>query len=119
MYAKPVRVFFVFILAALLLAPTAVVLAADPDVIGEYSVTVSPQADGTLKMSYQFTNYCATTDFPSNSAFLEVGVPNRHFTITDIGPKDWVTGASPKTSGGSWVHLDFIRLPKKGDCFNF
>lgn len=110
--------------ASLMLALTLVLLivvpvfAAEPDVIGEYAITVTPQSNGNLEMAYSFSNYCATTDFPSDIQGLEVGVPNSHFTIKDFGPKGWVTDARPKTSGGSWVRLDFAKLPKKGDCFN-
>lgn len=92
--------------------------AADPDVIKNYVVTVTPQTDGTLNMKYDF-DYCATTDFPGNAIYLEVGVPNKKFELTEWGPKDWVTNAYTKTSGGSWVHLDFVHQPVAGECFTF
>jgi hypothetical protein len=117
------RTVFYLVWVCLLIAwptlPSARALAAGPpDEIGEYQVAVTPEADGTLLMHYNFSNYCARTDFPSDTQYLEVGVPNGDFTIVDYGPKDWVTGAQARTSDGSWVRLNFARLPKTNDCFN-
>lgn len=92
--------------------------AAEPDVIKQYSVTVTPRSDGTLDMVYVF-DYCATTDFPSGSAYLDVGVANSSFELVDYNPRDWVTNAYAKTDGGSWVHLEFAHLPLAGECFTF
>lgn len=89
-----------------------------PDKINSYVVSVTPQPDGTLQMRYEF-DYLATTDFPKDIQYLEVGVPNTNFKILECGPKEWVTGAKAITSGKSQVHLDFARLPKAGDKFQF
>lgn len=101
----------------LTIAPAALA-QTPPDVIKEYVISIEPQADGALKMKYDF-NYCATTDFPANSGYLEVGVPNSNFSLTDYGPKDWVTSAAAKNGSTSQVHLDFAHVPKAGECFSF
>lgn len=101
----------------LTIAPSALA-QTPPDVIKEYVVSVEPQTDGALKMRYDFS-YCATTDFPANSGYLEVGVPNSNFSLTDYGPKDWVTSAAAKNGSTSQVHLDFAHVPKAGECFSF
>ncbi len=103
--------------ASALFAPAnAVIAAGPPDTINSYVVTVTPQSDGTLVMQYEF-DYTAVTDFPSGGAYLEVGVPNKDFTIQDFGPKPFVKTAFAKTSGGSWVRLEFDHLPKAGENF--
>lgn len=115
---KTIKILLSLVLALIALVPLAVPVAAGgpPDVINTYVVTVTPNDDGTLVMRYDL-DYTATTDFPSGSAYLEVGVPNSDFQLLDWGPKPWVTSANAKTGGGSWVHLDFAQLPKAGDHF--
>lgn len=110
---------FVFcVILSLCQAGTSAKAVAPPDVINKYTVNIFPQDDGSLRMEYLF-DYCATTDFPSGADWFEAGVPNKNFEIVDYGDSPWVLGASKSTSGGSWVHLDFASVPKKGDCFKF
>lgn len=120
MNIKTVRILlsFLLILSLFGLVFVPVVQASDPDVIKQYSVTVTPRSDGTLDMVYVF-DYCATTDFPSGSAYLDVGVPSSSFELVDYNPRDWVTNAYAKTDGGSWVHLEFAKLPMTRECFTF
>lgn len=108
----------------LLCAPLTVV-AADipPDQLESYTISVTPQADGSLVMSYALYNYCAKSDWPSDIPYLQVGVPNGNFIISEFGPKDGVikvVNAEKIVSGGTFVQLDFdaSNLPKDGDCFN-
>ncbi len=128
MNAKKIfRVSLIFILAfasLMSLAPiTKVAADTAPDELASYTINIVPQADGTLQMSYMLKNYCAKSDWPGNLPYLQVGVPNENFTISDFGPKDGknkVVNAESITSGGSWVQLDFDQnnLPKNGDCFD-
>ncbi len=118
---RTIKRMFVLVLvlaASALFAPVNTVIAAGPpDTINSYVVTVTPQSDGTLIMKYEF-DYTAVTDFPSGGAYLEVGVPNKDFTIQkDFGPTPFVKTAFAKTSGGSWVRLEFDHLPKAGENF--
>ncbi len=100
--------------------------ADQPDVIGRYAVHVMPQDDGTLMIEYRFSNYCATTDFPSDKPYLQVGVPNRNFDLVDWGPKSapnsqtkvWVTSARPLQGVTSQVQLDFNKQPLAGECWD-
>lgn len=92
---------------------------APPDELASYIITIAPQSDGTLVMSYQLQHYCAKSDWPAEYPYLQVGVPNSTFTITDWNPKEsFVTEAKPVNSGGSFVRFDFNPLPKNGDCFD-
>lgn len=121
MNAKRFNILRGIIVLALLLSfvPTGSVLAAAPDVVGLYKVTIQPQPDGTLQMRYEFTNYCATTDFPS--ADFYVGMPNSHFSITAAGgdlsgDTGWVTRFS---QSGVKAYVNFRDTPRSGQCFNF
>lgn len=111
---------FLVVLALLLsFVPTGNVLAAAPDTIGLYKVTIQPQPDGTWQMRYEFTNYCAVTDFPS--ADFYIGLPNTHFAITSAGgdlsgDTGWVTDSS---QSGVKAYVNFRNTPKAGQCFNF
>jgi len=89
-----------------------------PDIINNYTITIDPQTDGSLLMKYEF-NYEATTDFPSNIQYLEIGVANSDFEIVSYNPHGFITGAKANKSGTSQVHLDFAKLPIKGDKFQF
>jgi hypothetical protein len=110
--------------AALLLPPRA--LADQPDVIGQYSVRVTPRDDGTLVMDYRLSHYCAATDFPGDKPYLQVGVPNRNFDLVDWGPKSapnsqtkvWVTSANALQGVNSQVQLNFNRQPLAGECWD-
>lgn len=105
------------LLSVMLFVPVPVTVAAGPpDTINLYQVTVTPEQDGSLVMKYEF-DYLATTDFPQDSAFLEVGVPNKDFTLTEFGPKPFVKKAFTQTSGVSQVRLEFDHLPRKGENF--
>lgn len=100
--------------------------ADQPDVIGQYAVHVTPQDDGTLVIEYRFSNYCATTDFPSDKPYLQVGVPNRNFDLVDWGPKSapnnqtqvWVTSADSLQGVTSQVQLNFSKQPLAGECWD-
>jgi hypothetical protein len=113
------------VLAAVALLPTSAGAQA-PDVISQYSVHVTPQDDGTLVMEYRFTGYCATTDFPSDKPYLQVGVPNRNFQLVDWGPKSapdaqtkvWVTSADSLQGVTSQVQLNFNKQPLAGECWD-
>jgi hypothetical protein len=102
---------------------TSVRADAPPDILDSYTIAIAPNADGSLAMNYTLTNYCAKSDWPGEYPYLQVGVPNGNFSISDWGPKDGqdkVVNAEKVTSGGSFVQLDFDRgnLPKNGDCFD-
>ncbi len=115
----------VLLLAFATLLPPCV-LADQPDVIGQYSVHITPQDDGTLVMDYRFSNYCATTDFPADKPYLQVGVPNRNFDLVDWGPKSapnsqtqvWVTSANALQGVNSQVQLNFNKQPLAGECWD-
>jgi len=87
-----------------------------PDIIHSYVVTIDPQSDGSLLMKYDF-DYEATTDFPSDTQYLQIGVPNTNFEIVDFSPKNFIVEAKAIKAGKSQVELDFYKLPKKGDRF--
>lgn len=93
------------------------------DILDSYKIQVAPQNDGTLLMNYTLQNYCTYSDWPSDQPYLQIGVPNSSFEITDWGPKDGankIIKAEQITTGGSFVQLDFDQnnLPKNGDCFD-
>jgi len=113
------NILILLILVISLLVPGLTASAQSDDVIGDYLVDITPQSDGTLIIKYQFENYCASTDFPVGDDYLEVGVPNRNFEILEYGPSNWIKSVNPMTSGGSWVHLEFLGHPVTGDCFDF
>jgi hypothetical protein len=99
-----------------LLASNIAAAATPPDVIHEMAVTITPQADGSLRIDYAM-DYEATTDFPADIQYLEVGVPNSNFRLERYSPPDLISGGYEKKGGVSQVHLDFIKLPKAGDRF--
>jgi len=117
---KKLRVFLVIavIASVLSLGTPTVVHATAPDIINALTIDVVPKSDGTLDMRYAF-DYCATTDFPDDAAWLDIGVANRNFSITDFGPKEWAINASPNGGGQSQVHVEFAHLPRAGECFSF
>jgi hypothetical protein len=109
------KVLFTIVLLLLFILPSSALAQGPPDVIHEYLVTIEPQLNGDLNMRYDF-DYCASTDFPANSAYLDISMANRNFKILDYGPRDWVTDAD---ENGGVAHLEFASLPKAGDCFKF
>lgn len=90
--------------------------AIDPDIIHSMEITITPQDDNTLNIHY-YLDYEAATDFPSDIQYLEVGVPNTDFTLLDYEPDSLIQSAYGITQNGSFVHLDFRKLPKAGDRF--
>lgn len=92
--------------------------ATPPDIIHEMDVNITPKSDGSLNINYAL-DYEAATDFPSDTQYLEVGVPNSDFTLVDYSHTSLISNAYEKKSGTSQVHLNFSRLPKKGDRFQF
>jgi len=90
-----------------------------PDILDSHTIAIAPQADGTLVMTYTLSGYCVKSDWPSDEPYLQIGVPNSKFTITDWYAEG-VTVTKPEsiTIGGSFVQMDFKPLPKNGDCFN-
>lgn len=119
-------VYMTIILIGAVFAPVQIVRAdVPPDQLESYTVSVSPQTDGSLIMNYALDNYCARSDWPTDIPYLQVGVPNGNFVLMEgWGPKDGanrVVKAEPINNGyGSFVQLDFDQgnLPKNGDCFN-
>ena len=124
MNAKILRFVMLFALVFVFLGGSLPVRADTPaDILGSYTIAISPQPDGTLVMNYTLQHYCTYSDWPSDTPYLQIGVPNGEFSISDWGLKDGknkVTNAESITSGGSFVQLDFdgSNLPKNGDCFD-
>lgn len=130
MNAKLVRIFLALIFMATLggmfvvSKPVSVKADTVPDILGSYSISITPQSDGTLLMKYSLQDYCVKIDvWPSDQPYLQVGVPNDGFSVVKgsvsaDGIK--VTQAEEITDSGDFVQLDFDsgHLPKKGDCFN-
>lgn len=108
-----IAVLLIVLLSLFTIKPYA---ATPPDIIHEMDVNITPQSDGSLNINYCL-DYEAATDFPSDTQYLEIGVPNSSFTIVDYSRTDLVNSAYEKNSGTSQVHLGFSRLPKKGDRF--
>lgn len=121
---KPLVV-LVCLVALASLAPS-LAFAQPPDVIGQYTVHVTPKDDGTLVMDYRLSNYCAATDFPSDKPYLQIGVPNRNFDLVAWGPKSaanpqtkvWVTSADALQGVNSQVQLNFNKQPLAGECWD-
>lgn len=90
--------------------------ATPPDIIHLMEVTITPQTDGSLNIHY-LLDYEATTDFPSDIQYLEIGVPNSDFTLKDFSPSSLIKSGKANTGQYSQVHLDFIKLPQKDDRF--
>jgi hypothetical protein len=90
-----------------------------PDVLAHYTIAITPQADGTLVMDYTLDGYRAGSDWPSNEPYLQIGVPNGSFSITDWGSNGTanVSGVEPVDSNGSFVQFNFASLPRTGDVF--
>lgn len=112
------------LLVALLGAASITARADTPaDVLDTYQIQIAPQNDGSLAITIDLKNYCTNSDWPGDQPYLQIGVPNEKFTITDFGPKDGphpIVKAEPILSGGSFAQLDFDpgSLPKNGDCFD-
>jgi hypothetical protein len=117
---KKLKILSILVLVAIAcsLLPIPISAYTPPDVINDYKITISMDDNGVLEMKYEF-DYTATTDFPINGAYLEIGVPNRNFQIIDYGPKEFVTEASAKTGSQSQVKLDFDHLPLADENFSF
>ena len=103
--------------------PRTVKADVPPDVLDSYTITITPQADGQLQMVYNLKHYCTYSDWPGDKPYLQIGVPNTTFTITDFGPSEGEfkpVKAEPLTSDGSYVQMDFDsnHLPKNGNCFD-
>lgn len=124
------RVFTFLVLAFFLLGgllmTTATKVAADPppDILDAFAITVFPQTDGMLNMTYLLKNYCTKSDWPSDQPYLQIGIPNENFTLVEnsILAKG-VAFTKPETIkeiGATFVQLDFdeAKLPKKDDCFD-
>ena len=108
---------FLFLLVSLHF--THVSAATPPDIIHSMVVEITPQPDGSLTMVYSF-DYEATTDFPSDIQYLEIGVPNPDFTLQSYTPASLISkGHAKRGSKTSQVHLSFSQLPKAGDRFQF
>lgn len=128
MKAKPMRFWFsigmAIIFIGALLAPVTVFADETPDQLESYTISVTPQMDGSLLMDYKLENYCVAIEkWPSDEPYLQIGVPNGNFTIGEWGPKEGanrVVNAEALTLGSSFVQLDFDEgsLPKRGDCFD-
>jgi hypothetical protein len=114
---------FVFVLVSGSFSAVPVHADPPPDILDLYSIAITPQPDGSLVMAYTLNHYCTNSDWPSDQPYLQIGVPNGSFSITDWGPKDGenkVVNAEALTFGESLVQLDFDenKLPKNGNCFD-
>lgn len=105
------------------------------DVIENYEVTVEPNENGTLDISYAFDWVALDSSEPLT--WVEIGVPNRNFTISDYS-RSTVERAQKSVSesdayvklifreeyrGGERVHFEFrinqqtVLTDKNGDCY--
>lgn len=118
---KPIKILIHLILIIILLTFVSmpVTAATPPDIIHQMTVTITPQSNGSLNIKYEL-DYEATTDFPTDIQYLEVGVPNSDFTLLGYGhgPSSLISNGHENKNGTSQVHLDFISLPKAGDRFS-
>ena len=118
MKARFLRFTCLILLAGLLTTPA---YAQAADILDTYSVAIAPQSDGTLVMTYTLEHYCTYSDWPADQPYLQVGVPNGNFSITDWGPREGAHRVvNAEAAAGSLVQLNFDRsqLPRNGDCFD-
>jgi hypothetical protein len=115
---KKSQIILFFTLIGILLASCMIPVSAatPPDIIHQIKVTMIPQPDGSMNILYHL-DYEATTDFPEDIQYLEVGVANDDFSILDYGPDSLISGVRENKGGSSQVHLDFKKLPQAGDRF--
>jgi len=108
------------VLLGSLLTPLAARADVAPDVLDSYSIAITPQADGMLSMDYTLTGYHVMSDWPSNEPYLQIGVPNESFSITNAsyGGEIAVSNVRAVDGGGSFVEFDFGTLPRTGDVFD-
>jgi len=91
-----------------------------PDVLSAYAIAVTPQPDGMLTMTYTLTGYKVESDWPASEPYLQIGVPNGNFSITNFGSDGTVdvSNAEMVETNGSFVQFDFGTLPRTGDTFD-
>ena len=110
------------VLLGSLLAPPAARAEVPPDVLDSYSIAITPQSDGMLTMNYTLAGYHVMSDWPSSEPYLQVGVPNGNFSITNSGSGNGIVDVSnveaAYSSAGSFVQFDFGTLPRTGDVFD-
>jgi hypothetical protein len=100
-------------LAVLLLA-AAPLLAADTGTYGisDYTVTLEPQADGQVLMTFEQTWRVLGGDIP----WVTVGLPNSHFSVEHFGGN--IARVSAANSGGfNGVRVDLDRDYQSGETF--
>jgi hypothetical protein len=93
--------------------PMTASAAAPLDQIREYVITVDPQDDGTLFISYYLKWEVLDDKREGPLTYIEVGVPNKDHRINDYSSN--VKTATSKTSGGAWVRLDLDRKYAAGE----
>jgi hypothetical protein len=104
-----------------LLLPLAANASAPADVLDAYTIAVTPQTDGLLTMDYTLSGYHNMSDWPTNQPYLQIGVPNSHFSITSWSSPDGSANISQVEAvnhNGSFAQFDFASLPQKGAVFN-
>jgi hypothetical protein len=91
---RKLRIFFMIciFITFITVCSSPAAAATPPDIIHQMKVTITPQADGSLNIHY-FLDYEATTDFPADICYLEIGVPNSSFTLLDYSPDTLISGA--------------------------
>ncbi len=63
------------------------------DIINDYEITVIPQNDGTLKMTYNIT--WTAMDKNEELSWVDIGMPNSSFTVDDASLSDNILTCSP------------------------
>lgn len=114
---KKISAFLMGFIAVIFLS-VSTVYAKDTDEILQYNITVEPNEDATLDITYDIEWKVLDSDSLGPLEWVKVGIPNSH-TVSYEATTNTVSRISTMSSGGYYMRLDLDKKYYEGDVVRF
>lgn len=114
---KNKKLLFSLLLFFFLLLLSNICMAADLDVINDYTITIDPRTDGSLDMTYHLEWKVLDSTSEGPLKWVKIGIPNSNVNSISAISKN-IKSIRHYEDGGDFIRIDFDKSYYEGDVLD-